>query len=70
LTVKDHIQVGGYVADLGLEGVDYTEDVTYQILPDPVDVNQTWKYYSVNSKGEKKRSFLDSTGLIKTKVRL
>ncbi|XP_065931855.1 collagen alpha-3(VI) chain isoform X2 [Magallana gigas] len=51
ISVKDHIKIGGYVANLGLKGVDYMESITYQILPDPLDVNDTWKYFSVNSEG-------------------
>lgn len=51
ISVKDHIEVGGYVANLGLKGVDYMESINYQILPDPLDVNDTWKYFSVNSEG-------------------
>lgn len=51
ISVKDHIEIGGYVANLGLKGVDYMESINYQILPDPLDVNDTWKYFSVNSEG-------------------
>nr|XP_022327430.1 uncharacterized protein LOC111126817 [Crassostrea virginica] len=51
ISVKDHIAVGGYVTNLGLQGVDFREDVSYQILPDPFDTNETWTYFSVDSKG-------------------
>lgn len=54
ISVKDHIAVGGYVTNLGLQGVDFREDVSYQILPDPFDTNETWTYFSVDPKGKKK----------------
>ena len=43
------------MANLGLQGVDFREDVSYQILPDPFDTNETWTYFSVDSKGKVER---------------